>query len=373
MIAQAIGLAGLTLLTSPATVRTAAPGAGLVATEARQPSDDPVEWRDQRRAELRRAWDLLEGKPAPSLGPLSDWINVESLDWKDLHGKVVVIDYWATWCGPCRKGIPHLKEMYKELASDGLVILGVHSARGWDKMAALARGEKIDYPLAVDKDSALGSTLGVQYLPTYFVVDRNGTMRVAGAERSQLDAIVASLLSEEGSASDSTPSPAATGEPSWPETIEKRLYATDLRGKQAPAFEPAEWLGSEPQLAGKVVLYDLWATWCGPCRQGIPKLNEYQKKFGDDLVVVGVSDEDAGAIRGFMKKNTIAYPMAVDGGKLKRAVGAKAIPHVIVVSSDGVVRWQGVPHMAPDALSEGTLKRIIEMNRTLGTEPVDAR
>jgi len=372
MIAQAIGLAGLALLGLPTSAQPSAASRGTVLTSpsprTANPADDPAEWRDQRRVELRRHWDKLEGKPAPPLAPLSEWTNSEAVDWKDLRGKVVLIDYWATWCGPCRKGIPHLKELQKKFSEDGLVVLGIHSARGWEKMGALAKSSKIDYPLAADKRQVLGQTLGVQFLPSYFAVDRDGVMRVAGAERSQLDAIVEGLLSEPVPGAQSEPESAATGDSIWPRKVEKRLYGADLRGKRAPALEATEWLTSQPDLAGKVVLYDLWATWCAPCRNGIPKLNEYQKIFADDLVVISVSNEDADTVRSFAEKTHMGYSLAIDGGKLKRAIRAQAIPHVIVVSSDGIVRWQGVPHLFPDGLNKATLQRIIDGNRRLQSE-----
>ena len=371
----------------PATGTTgwnAEPTASMVsaATET-----DPAAWRDSRHPELRRFWDSIEGKRAPSLKGLSAWIagpgTRAGIDWDGLAGKVVLIDYWATWCGPCRAGIPHLKELQERYADDGLVILGVHSSRGWEKMKAFARAQGLNYTLAADKDRALGSALGVQFLPSYFAIDRTGTLRIAGANRARIDDIVKALLAEPAKGShggSSTASSAADGK-SWPPKSEKRLYARDMRGTRIPETE-LEWIGKEHDLEGKVVIYDLWATWCGPCVKGIPDMTALQAKFAGDVVVVGVSDEKAPTIEAFFERSKAkgqplpGYGIAVDGGRLKTAFGVNAIPNVFVASSDGIVRWQGVPHMPPDELTEELLAQIVAADKARAhgkSAPADER
>src|SRR5262245_25803040 len=87
----------------------------------------------------------------------------------------------------------------------------------------------------------------------------------------------------------------------YPKAVRKELYANDVRGKKAPALVVDQWLTPEPQRQGKVLLIDIWATWCPPCRETIPELNELQKQFKDDLVVIGISDEPAKTVTEFMK------------------------------------------------------------------------
>lgn len=155
--------------------------------------------------------------------------------------------------------------------------------------------------------------------------------------------------------------------PKWPGTPKKDLFAQhDLRGKAAPAFKVKEWLTKEPDRKDKVVLIDFWATWCPPCRRLIPELNAWQKQFKDDLVVIGVSDEPKTKVVPFMSKTTVEYAMAIDQGKsMKNAIGISGIPHVLVISSDGVVRWQGFPQSDEEELTTAVLEQIIKADKAM--------
>ena len=77
----------------------------------------------------------------------------------------------------------------------------------------------------------------------------------------------------------------------------KKLWADSFLNKKAPEFVVEEWISQQPKLKGKFILIDFWATWCGPCRKAIPELNEFAKKFGKKLVVIGISDETADKVK----------------------------------------------------------------------------
>lgn len=147
---------------------------------------------------------------------------------------------------------------------------------------------------------------------------------------------------------------------------EKNLYAkNDLRGKKAPTFVVEEWLnGKAPDLKGKVVVIDFWATWCGPCRELIPEMNEWAAKFKDKVVFIGVSDEKPATVREFMRSTKFAYPVAVDTkSRMKDEIGVQGIPHCIVMSPDGIVRWQGWPQDEKDTLTEKLLEQIVAASK----------
>ncbi|MCC6659617.1 MAG: TlpA family protein disulfide reductase [Phycisphaerales bacterium] len=173
-------------------------------------------------------------------------------------------------------------------------------------------------------------------------------------------------------AQDSTPNPpaadapsaapAASDGPAWPEIVKKDIHAgKDLRGRKAPELIVEEMLTDHPVKEGRVVLIDFWATWCPPCRATIPELNALQKKFRDDLVVIGISNEQPSKVRRFMEDNEMAYTQAIDTrSRTATEIDVRGIPHVLVISTDGVVRWQGFPLDPADRLTETIVKRIID-------------
>ncbi len=140
---------------------------------------------------------------------------------------------------------------------------------------------------------------------------------------------------------------------------EKKIWAKAYRGQKAPEFVVEKWLSKEPDRQGKWVLIDFWATWCPPCRKAIPELNAFHKKFGDKLVVIGVSDEPEAKVRA-LKDPKIEYFSAIDTQKrMNKALEVKGIPHVIIVDPEGIVRWEGFPLLEGCELTERVVAGLV--------------
>jgi cytochrome c biogenesis protein CcmG/thiol:disulfide interchange protein DsbE len=92
-----------------------------------------------------------------------------------LHGKVVVVNFWATWCGPCRAEIPGMLEVYREYKGKGLEIVGISVDRdGWQVINPLVKKLNITYPVVLGNGDVTDAWGGVDAIPTTVIVDRNG-------------------------------------------------------------------------------------------------------------------------------------------------------------------------------------------------------
>ncbi len=141
---------------------------------------------------------------------------------------------------------------------------------------------------------------------------------------------------------------------------DKRLWAKSVLNEQAPVLVVEKWLGDTPETEGKFILIDFWATWCGPCRVAIPHMNEFSKKFADDLIVIGISDETEDKVAE-MKEPVIEYFSAIDTEKrMSSALEVKGIPHVILIDPQGIVRWEGFPSLKGHELTADVIAELIK-------------
>jgi len=106
--------------------------------------------------------------------------SLQSLDGKTVHlsdfrGKAVLLNFWATWCGPCKIEMPWFVELQKEYAPEGFQIVGVAMDDASPKeIADFAKEMGVNYPVLIGKESVGDAYGGVQFLPESFYIDRNG-------------------------------------------------------------------------------------------------------------------------------------------------------------------------------------------------------
>lgn len=138
-------------------------------------------------------------KPAPAFKVYRVDDN-KPLTLADLKGEVVVIDFWATWCGPCRRAIPQLNALHKELGAKGVTVIGL-SDEERPKLQKFLGGNEVAYSLVYDVDRAANREYMVSALPTLFVIDHKGVVRdvhIGAGNFEELRATIATLQAERG-------------------------------------------------------------------------------------------------------------------------------------------------------------------------------
>jgi peroxiredoxin len=95
----------------------------------------------------------------------------------DLRGRPVLINFWATWCGPCRVEMPHLQEAFETYADQGLLVLGVNQIESPPGVAAFVDDAGLTFPILMDSDGDVSQVWRVRGLPTSFFIDRQGIIR----------------------------------------------------------------------------------------------------------------------------------------------------------------------------------------------------
>ena len=109
--------------------------------------------------------------------PKLDGYKLEGKLPDSLAGKVVLVDFWASWCVPCAASFPMMEELHQSYHDKGLVILGVSVDEKEGKMSAFLKKHPVSFAVVRDVDHKLADVADVQTMPTSFLIDRNGKVR----------------------------------------------------------------------------------------------------------------------------------------------------------------------------------------------------
>jgi thiol-disulfide isomerase/thioredoxin len=123
------------------------------------------------------------------------------VDLNALKGKVVLVDFWASWCGPCRQEMPVLEELHKKYAEQGLVIVGVNIDTNPKKMNNFLRGTPASFRIVQDRKLAVAARYEPSTMPSSYFIGRDGKIRYVHAgfqkrDAPELEARIKTLLAE---------------------------------------------------------------------------------------------------------------------------------------------------------------------------------
>lgn len=355
---------------------------GGMGSAPRSFETDP-KWLDDRLPEVER--ELMQetvGYAFPGFDEYADdleWLANEP-DAASLEGKILILQSFTS-ADVERRSVLRRAENLARRTADHAVFIAVHTPENAEQAERFSARSRI--PVVLDTTGRFCDDMGFWKTPAATVIDASGTIRMVGANvlraarfvpeiaQESAEGEAPKLLSRDERDEKKGDKPAATPKDTkFPDAPAVR-GANDLRDKPGPALEVQKYLTKKPDTEGKVVMVEFWATWCGPCIAGIPHLNELQNEFRDDLVIIGVSAEDEGKVNEFRSDRNrpkFEYTVAIDPQRrMINTVGTRGIPHCIVMSSDGIVRWQG----HPAGLQRDTMKKIIEANKALGASGGD--
>ena len=100
-----------------------------------------------------------------------------NLRLKEQRGRVVMVNFWATWCGPCREEMPQLNRLYEKYRASGFVLLGVNVDDDSSKAAEVAKKLGVTFPVLLDTDKKVSKLYDLSTMPSTVIIDRDGKVR----------------------------------------------------------------------------------------------------------------------------------------------------------------------------------------------------
>lgn len=140
---------------------------------------------------LLGAWLVLSSAPlaAEPASPFTLPTRDGEVSLAAQRGKVVYLDFWASWCGPCRESFPWMDAMAQRYARDGLVVIAVNLDRRRELAQSFLKQVPVGFTIAYDPESTVARTYGVKGMPTAFLIGRDGEVKVRHAGFRESDAV----------------------------------------------------------------------------------------------------------------------------------------------------------------------------------------
>ena len=132
----------------------------------------------------------LEGKAAPDFKLPT--LEGKTVSLASLKGHIVVLDFWATWCGPCKMSLPHLQKLYEAQKDNGVAVFAIDQQEEPKDVQAFVQETKLAVPVLLDSDGKVGEAYGVEGIPQSVVIDKDGKIKkiISGFDPSDPDGLM---------------------------------------------------------------------------------------------------------------------------------------------------------------------------------------
>lgn len=139
-------------------------------------------------AQAQSGFSVVYGNPPAPLLNL-ETLNGELFDLKSLHGRAVVVNFWATWCAPCVEEMPALERMRKILSPEGLALVAVNAGEFEETIESFLANfdPRLEFTIVIDKTSETFKSWNVQGLPVTYVVDKQGKLAYSAVGARPMD------------------------------------------------------------------------------------------------------------------------------------------------------------------------------------------
>ena len=272
--------------------------------------------------------------------------NAYSLDGRkispaDYKGKVLLLDFWATWCFPCIAELPNVKQVYETYHDRGFEIVSISLDRNEETLRKFIKRQNLGWTHIHNASLPQGKDVATKYavsaIPQMILVGRNGKIVEIGMRGPALEEAVERAINANEKTSRATGS-----HPSY-------AYL----GQLAPALAVEEWVRGKATtldaLKGKVVLLDIFQIICPGCHAAHPEIVRMQKRYaGRGFEVLGVavafeyeSIQTPRHIRNYVDRMAYPYPVAIDKGLIEtfRGYRAHGTPYTVLIDRQGRIRY----------------------------------
>ena len=332
------------------------------------------------------------GKPALDF-QVTD-LNGEELSLEKYRGQVVLLDFWATWCGPCIAEIPNVKRTYAKYKDQKFQIIGISLDRSITPLEEYIEKKELGWLHYWDNSGKVSNMYKVRAIPSTFLIDGEGAIRKTNLRGHALEHAVEELVKEnlakpaKTSEKESIPATKILKQETTSQKDESiksaRTNPSEWIGKPAPDFQVTNLKGEELSLKdyrGQVVLLDFWATWCGPCIAEMPKVKRtYEAYKGQNFQIIGISlDRSKQPLEAYVEKEGLEWIHYWDESrKLRTLYGVWGIPSAFLIDSEGIIRKASlggfdVESAVAELMAENLAKPIDAPIRTPSDSPDGAQ